>query len=259
MSNTSELKDTGILALFKGPPKEGKSIAAHCFPNSYTFDFDDKIRVVANYFPNQSFDYDTFSDIIDVRMKVEELKSHCSYDTLIVDTITEAANLAMRSLVAYRDPNWKIKCTRANNKDKTVRAGIPMTEIEDYAGESKFLGDLVDDLKIVRIKYPRVNIIFIGHTLIVKYKDTKGDERVSQKELVTWGNKIGASLPGKFEEVLHFGRETSLGEDRPRFICYGMDHNGNGAGSSIGLPNKLDWTDKDFYKLLMKYKNKEIL
>src|ERR1700677_2924745 len=98
--NTSNIQpNTGGLYLFKGPPKEGKSIAAHSFPDTYTFDFDDKIRTVANYYPDKSFDYDTYESVIDVRKMVENLKTRCDYTTIIIDGITEAANLAMRCLI----------------------------------------------------------------------------------------------------------------------------------------------------------------
>lgn len=268
MSNTKDLKpESGLFALFKGSPKEGKSIAAHSFPNTYTLDFDNKIRAAMNWFDGSTsarvkkeFDYDVFNNLIDVKKKIEEFKDYCTYNTIIVDGITEAANLAIRSMIFYREPQWKdIKSlARSTNANKTIRAGVPLTEFEDYNGESRFLSDMIDDLRIINIKHG-TNIIVCAHVITQQVFNMKGETTVERKRLITAGNKIGESLPGKFEEVFHFERSTSIDPtSSPTFNCYTRDFNGNGAGTTLNIDSIIEWTNKNFYKVLMMKVRKEI-
>jgi hypothetical protein len=264
--NTDNLADDcGYFILMKGPPKEGKSIAAHSFPLTYTLDFDNKIRAVKNWAKShadyaQSCDYDTFDNLIAVKQKCEEFKLVCPYKTIILDGITEAANLAMRCMINYRNPQWNTVTTLniKTNKDKTIRAGIPTTEIEDFNGESRFLSDLVDDLRVINIEH-KVNIIVCAHVITHEVTDFQGRTVSTTKRLITAGNKIGASLPGKFEEVFHFERTTSIDPNSsPQYICYTKDHNGNGAGTTLPLPGIIDWTDSNFYNKITKMIKGEI-
>jgi hypothetical protein len=266
MANTNNLQDDiGWFMLFKGAPKEGKSIAAHSFPLTYTLDFDNKIRAVKNWGAShaetysRSFDYDTYDNLIAVKQKCEAFKISCPYKTIIVDGITEAANLAMRCMIAYRNPNWKgAGLTRQTNTDKTVRAGIPMTEIEDFNGESRFLSDLIDDLRVINIEH-KVNIIVCAHVITHEVTDFQGRTVSTTKRLITAGNKIGASLPGKFEEVMHFERTTAIDPNAsPQFMCYCRDHNGNGAGTTLPLPDMIEWTNSNFYEKITKMIKGEI-
>jgi hypothetical protein len=265
MANTNNLADDcGYFCLFKGAPKEGKSIAAHSFPQTYTFDFDNKIRAVKNWGAThdnyeKSFDYDTNDNLIAVKQKCEAFKLVCPYKTIIVDGITEAANLAMRCMIAYRNPNWqKAGLTKQVNVDKTIRAGIPMTEIEDFNGESRFLSDLIDDLRVINIEH-KVNIIVCAHVITHEVTDFQGRTVSTTKRLITAGNKIGASLPGKFEEVMHFERTTAIDPNAsPQFMCYCRDHNGNGAGTTLPLPDMIEWTNSNFYEKISKLIRGEI-
>jgi hypothetical protein len=256
--------DSGLFMLFKGAPKEGKSVAAASFPNSYTLDFDNKIVDALHWarrhpdYP-QDFAYDTFDDLIEVQKTLENFKLSCPYETIIVDGITEAANLAMNCMIKYREPDWRNSGkTKSTTTSKTVRAGVPMSEIEDFNGESRFLTSMVDDLRVINIKH-HTNIIVLAHVVTDTFTDTAGRVVRTTKRIITQGNKVGAALPGKFSHVFHFERESAIiSSDKPHFLCYTQDVNGNGAGTSLDIPGVIDCTDKHFYNLLMMKIRKEI-
>jgi hypothetical protein len=260
VKSTSELQNGGaIFALFKGYANCGKSIAAHSFPKTCTFDFDRKIYVIKNYYPDRTFDYCQPKDVIETKQELRELKQNCPYKTIIWDGITKASDLAIKSQIDYRNP----ESSKPNKDSKMSPAGINMPQIEDYKGELRFIADCMDDLAYINVVH-NVNIIVLAHILRTFYQNAKDKTVVDTKSLVSSGQKVGSLIPTLFGERFHFGVKAANPDENKKFICYVEDctdpETGTGefAGNSFGLHDSIDWTNKDFYKVFTGKVNKEV-
>lgn len=242
--NTDSIKfaDEAIFALFKGEPKTGKSIAAHSFPDTYTFLFDiGRMPSVINYH-KKNFKYNTFNNLVEVNKQCMEFRKHCPYKTLIVDSLTRFVMLAERCMIEYRMPSQK-------SDSKTVRAGIPMTEIEDYGGMYRAQVMLTDSLLAIHLEQ-KVNVIFIAHVIEVTTENLKTKQVIPHRSLVAAGKKAAAVLPVDFNEVYHFYVESSTDptNHKPRFVAWTVSNGLDWAASALGLPEQLIWTNEDFCK-----------
>jgi hypothetical protein len=266
--NTSNLNpNQANFYLFKGYPNCGKSIAAHSFPNSFTFDFDKKIRVVKNYYPDRNFDYEQPSNIIETKKILRELKSNCPFDTIIWDGITKSCDMSISSFINYRNPS-ATKIDPKTGKEvvnKMMPAGQSMPEIEDYKGELRFAMESMDDLLSICVTN-NVNVIVMAHVLRTFYQNAKDKSVVDTKALVSSGQKVGTMIPTLFGERFHFGTKVETndyGVSNKKYICYVKDciEESTGteewAGNSMNLSDPIDWTDKNFYDVLTKKINKD--
>jgi len=239
-----------LFALFKGEPGTGKSIAAHSFPETYTIDLDRKMSSVKSFYPGRRFEYDNFDDLISLNQRLEFLRSHCPYRTVIVDSITSLSQLSMRCMIKYRNPN---------PNSKTVRAGVPGSEIEDYGGETNEINLVLDHLKAINITH-KVNVVVTAHVIEVQHQSVGGKVTNTSRSLVTAGRKIAAIIPTQFDEAYHFdvrvlGASMSLSEqsdDKPEYICYTRHVGDDWARTALKIPTCIEWTDRNFYEILQK-------
>jgi hypothetical protein len=256
--NTSDLGPGAGFYLFKGYPNCGKSIAAHSFPNTFTFDFDRKIRVVKNYYPEKNFDYCQPESIIATRKLLKELKANCPFETIIWDGITKSCDMSIGDFIADRPMN-----------PKTSPAGQPMPEIQDYKGELRFASECMDQLQAINIIH-NVNVIVMAHVLRIFYTNIKDKSVVDTKSLVSSGQKVGVLIPTLFGDRYHFSKITetdSNGSNSNKYKCFfdntiEEDGTPEWAGNSLGLKDPLDWTagsssDPTFHEKFMKRVNKD--
>jgi hypothetical protein len=244
--NTRDLKmNEGIFGLFKGDPKTGKSIAAHSFPNPYTFLFDiGRMKSVKNFYRNRDFEYDTFDDLIAVNHRLEELKAHCPFDTIIYDGMTKFSNLAIECMIDFRNPGLQ---------GKTVRAGIPMTEIEDYGGHDRAITMALNSLLSINLRQKK-HVIVIAHVIQTETTDIKTKMVTVTRQLLSAGKKIAAKLPVDFNEAYHFYVNSSMDplNNEPEFVAVTKSNSVDWASSAMNLPTKITWTNKSFYEEIMK-------
>ena len=242
--NTRDIKmNEGIFGLFKGDPKTGKSIAAHSFPNTYTFLFDiGRMKSVKNFYRNRDFEYDTFTDLISVNQRLDELKMNCPYDTIIWDGMTKFSNLAIECMIDFRHPG---------PVGKTVRAGIPMTEIEDFGGHDRAITMALNSLLAINLVQKK-NVIVIAHVIQTETTDFKTKIVTVSRQLLCAGKKIAAKLPLDFSEAYHFYVNSSMdpNNSEPEFIAVTKSNSVDWASSAMSLPTKIEWTNKSFYDLL---------
>lgn len=229
-----------LFCLFKGEPKVGKSIAAHSFPNTYTFDFDHRMESVKNYYRDRDFEYDHFDNLIAVNKRIDELKVRCDYETLIFDGITSFSDLAIGCMISFRAPG---------SGSKTVKAGIPLTEIEDFNGEARALTMALDGLQAVSLMH-KVHVIVIAHVLNVESYDIKTRTTSVSRTLLTAGKKIAAKLPKDFNEAYHFDVQNNLETGEPEYVVRTRHVGVDWAGTALPLQSRLVWTNKNFYQIL---------
>lgn len=250
--NTKDLVvGDALFALFKGEPGTGKSIAAHSFPQpSYTFDLDRKMSSVKSFYPDIDFEFDQFDDLIQLNRKLEEFRIRCPYRTIVFDSVTSLSQLAMRCMIKYRAPS---------PSSKTVRAGVPGSEIEDYGGETNEINLVLDHLKAINISL-RVNIVVTAHVIVVEHQSVGGKITNTSRSLVTAGRKIAAVIPTQFDEAYHFdvavqGGSMSMSDssgDKPDYIVYTRHVGDDWARTALKIPTSFSWTDRNFYEILRK-------
>lgn len=245
--NTRDISDNDpIFALFKGDPKTGKSIAAHSFPDTFTYLFDvARMRSVKRYFPKRDFEFETFQDLISVNTHLDQMKISCPYKTVIFDGLTKFADLAIEKMIEHRSPA---------ESSKTVRAGIKMTEIEDFGGEARAITQALNSLLTIHL-VQKVHVIVIAHVIQVETKNIKNNSVSVSRQLLTAGKKIAAKLPVDFNECYHFYVNSSMdpNNDEPEFTAVTKSNSIDWASSAMGLPTKIEWTNKNFYEEIQKY------
>lgn len=270
--NTSDLGPGAGFYLFKGYPNCGKSIAAHSFPNTFTFDYDRKIRVVKNYYPDKNFEYCQPDDIPTVKKQLRDLKNNCPFETIIWDGITKACDFSISRFINFRGGS-ETKQDKKTGKDipnPMMPAGQSMPQIEDYKGELRFISECMDELMAINIIH-NVNVIVMAHVLRTYYTNAKDKTVVDTKSLVSSGQKVGVLIPTLFGERFHFDRKNETddnGKDSKKYLCHFQDcidaetGTSEWAGNSLGLKDSLDWTANDstsptFYEKFMKRVNKD--
>lgn len=226
--------------LFKGEPKSRKSCSAASFPNSYIIDLDKRIRSIAAFHRNHDFDYDWFDSFTPLDEKLDMLLRRCDYDTIVFDGCTTFAEMIINTMIKSRPLN-----------PKTTRAGVRMTEIEDFGGEQRAFDIVFDKLFAIHQKFD-VNIIVTAHVIEVE-KAIRPGYTIKTRSLLTAGKKVAAFLPVRFDEVYHFQVNVPLEEGGfPRSEAFTQHSGDDWACTTYNIPPVLDFTNKSFYDVLMK-------
>lgn len=225
--------------LFKGEPKNGKSIAAASFPKPYIFDLDKRIRSIAAFYPDKDFDYGWFNNFISVDKQLDLFLLRCEYRTLIFDSVTSFAEILINTMINDRPKN-----------PRTTRGGVRMTEIEDFGGEQRGFNAAFDKLFMIQEKYD-VNIIVTAHVIEVE-KSIKPGVTIKSRSLLTAGKKVAAFLPVHFDEAYHFQVDVPLDGGNPIFECLTKHVGDDWASTTYNIPNKIDFTNKSFYDELQR-------
>lgn len=246
-----------LMCLFKGRAKTRKTTAAASFPGPIYFgDCDGRIDVVKKEFPNRDdIEYDSFSNLNDFINKKNEFLKSCPFKTIVMpDSLTFFAEMLMNYSIDIRGGQSKT----SSGKDHKTKGLISLLEVDDYMAETRLISELLDDLKIIRLKH-KVNVIVTAHIIEKERRNLKGEVIDTQQFLIAYGNKVVDKIPAAFNEVYHFYSEPEFevgtgGKYMVRTQGMGKDF----AGTTLpGVPEKFDWSNKNFYETLMSYVKKE--
>lgn len=228
------------LILLKGEPGLGKSVAAASYPKPmYIFDFESKMDSIVNYYKNivkkpevlQGITYDTYRSWDPAWLKLTQLGLTCPYKTIIWDSLTASAWLAIMSIVRFKGEGGKKVGT------------IKVAGIEDYGGEAAALNNTID--QFITLMQMGVTVILTAHVLRVVEKPA-GQAPTESRTLMTGGKKVAAGIPGYFHETYHFEIDT-IDPATPHYIARTTHSGDDFARTSLPLPAKIDWTRKVFY------------
>jgi hypothetical protein len=242
MANMDSVKVGGpTLILMKGEPGLGKSIAAASYPKPmYIFDFEDKMDAVKNYYTNivkkpevlKDIEFDTYRNWDTAWLKLTQFGISCKYKTIVFDSLTASAWLAIMSLVRLKGESGGKKV-----------GNIKVAGIEDYGGEAAALNNMLD--QFISLRQMGVTVILTAHVLRVTDK-VLGGPSVESRTLLTGGKKVAAGIPGVFHETYHF-EVDALDPATPKYIVRTSHSGDDFARTSLPLPGKIDWTKKVFY------------
>lgn len=240
---SAELNNNALYSMFKGEAGTRKSSVALSYPTpQYWFSWDKKMRALlmpmkALGIDPKFIDYDDYSDWDKPRKKLEVLQANCPYKTIIIDSITSAAD----GILAQG------KKLKSGTAGKLIN-NIQVNSIEDYNAEDAALSELVALTKDIH-EFHKVNIILIAHVMEVTHKALSGETHTS-RTIVTAGKRISIKIPAYCEEVYHFDIETgfdpSIGGDYKLLTAHTGD---DFARSSLPLPRTIKFAkdQRGFY------------
>ena len=245
MADMTSVKVGGpTLTLMKGEPGLGKSIAAASYPKPlYVFDFEDKMDAVKNYYtytikrPDvlQGITFDTYRNWDNAWEKLINFGLGCPHKTLVFDSLTAGAWLAIMSIVRFKGESGGKKVGK-----------IKVAGIEDYGGEAAALNNMID--QFITLRQMGVHIILVAHVLRVVEKPAGGASTES-RTLMTGGRKVAAGIPGYFHETYHF-EVDAIDPSKPKYIARTTHTGDDFARTSLPLPGAIDWTNKVFYEVI---------
>lgn len=243
MSNIKDFKETALKILLYSENKFGKSIAAASFfkegPIRF-WDFDGRMKPIANYYPGADIDYTTFdSDNFQSFLnELESLQDKCLWKTLVLDSVTSASN----ACIVYQ---LKVKGTI-----KSSKSGLPTTSWDEINAETVLFTKMLEICKLIHRKFD-TNIIWTAHPVSKTMIEDDKTKRITS--LAAYGNKIPSIIPGYFDEIYNLQLEkTDLSKPMQR-IVYTVPNNNFPGGTALKLPEKFNITDKNFYEELMGY------
>lgn len=240
--------DKNISFLFKGPPGFGKTIAAcsaAIYGDVWLGYFDKKIPVeVLTFFKKfrpdllERITYESYGshNAHEYLNKLNSFTRDCRYVALITDSVTSLTSAAVNWSMAFRDVNKGPKMDKLN---KAAPQMIP--DWDEYKVETSLVTQALDICKTL----PVMNI-WTAHPLPsmkVEGAGTKVDSITKVQSIVSYGSKVGALIPGGFNEIYHFGRQSNKRVVWTDMI--GDDY----AKTSMNLPTNIDITDKLFFEV----------
>ena len=245
-----------IVALFKGPPKTGKSIAACSFATKdrpmYIFDIDQRMESVVSFYRKHDAErlkyifYDTFHTYQDIVDKLDSLMemNKMPYGNILFDSLTPLARMILTEMIEVR-----VSEAVTNRNMKVNKAGnIPVNQVEDFNGETSGLSFVLAALRSK--KFEHANIFLNAHVVEISQFNIRDQTTRTSRRLLTGGKGIAAEIPTYFNEVFHFSCIPDI-SGRPEYKCMirpsNMDEFNDFAGTSIQeLPDSIIWTGKLF-------------
>lgn len=230
----------GINILIKGEPSGGKSIAAASFPNCYIFDFESRIRSVANYWlpkGKRDISFDTYGrkDFQKFQDKVNDLAAYPGkFDTIIFDTLTSMVDLLLYHAAEIR----------GTGKGSRVLSGLKVNTLEDYQAEDAMIRSLMAHIRDMKVKYK----ILVAHVIQREQKNPSG-QSVITRQLITAGKAAGAKIPAYFDEVYHLQQRPDMNL-KPEFVALTMNTGDDFARTTLKLPREINFTNQSLFELL---------
>lgn len=249
MPDMSTIDPSILFCMFKGEPGTRKSTQALSFPGpQYWFDFDLKMQGInipmRNWGINpKDITYDSYavtatekSPLDKVKSKLYQLQVQCPYQTVIIDSITSLADLALRQTLHLK----------AGEKKGKKIAGIAVSGVEDFNAEASALSEVFGCLKDIHLTHG-VNVIVIAHVVQAEYKELDGETHVS-RTIVTAAKKIAAKIPAYCGEVYHFNIKKSFVEGEGGDYSLLTTHTGSDfARTTLPLDKEIVFKDDRLY------------
>lgn len=243
MANMSTTKFDALYTLSKGEWGTRKSTCSLSYPGPiFYFDWDKKMKALhlpikAWGIDPRTIDYESYKDWDVPRQKLEQFQTNCKYKTLVIDTITSAADCINRQTL-------KLK-RQEDNKGKLI-GGIPVNSIEDFNAEDSALKELIALTKDIHL-FHKVNIILIAHVIQKEIKSATGTTHMARM-LVTAGKGIAQKIPGYCDEIYHFNIESEMDTSKPPVYGLRTTHSGDDyARTSLPLPPYIAFRDEPLY------------
>ncbi len=225
----------------------GKSIVAGSFHKAGPIefhDFDGRMAPVARYYPGADIGYQTYhaGNFRSYFDRLESLQDKCEFKTLVTDSVTSAST----SCVLHQ--------LKIAGKFKSGQEKLPATSWDEINRETVWFTEMLEaSCKIIWEKF-NCNIIWTAHP--VPKTVITGGETQRLTSIVAYGNKIPGLIPGYFNEIYSIQLEKKTLTEFRR-VLYTIPMNDFPGKTALGLPEKIDITNLNFYDILMDILNKK--
>lgn len=241
MPNLEGLDASNLYCMFKGEPGTRKSTQALSFPKpQYWFSWDRKMSGILVPLRNwnmdrKQIDYDDYDNWDKAKFKLEKLATNCPYKTLVIDSLTSCADMALRQ-------------TRTGKGTGGKKVGtIPVDGFEEFNAEAAVLNELIALTKDIHI-FHKVNVILIAHVIQAEYKD-KNQETYISRTIVTAGKRVAPKIPAYCGEVYHFDmvKGNSITGNSGGYKILTVHTGDDFARTSLDLPREIQFNDEPLY------------
>ncbi len=235
-------------ALFLGASGNRKTASAASWHETgpvWIADFDGKVDVCKEIYPEANIEYDVFSSsnyykfLKVLREKVSFMET--KKGTVIVDSYTSFT----QSLIL-----WHMDAKQGGNERKVTSSGVLVPSWDEYSAEAKDTSVLLEIMKGAKC-----NFILTAHPIRSSKKDESGKVVES---IATAGQKGPALVPPMFKEIYYFFLESSLDANKPpKFFVQTQPSSDCFARTNLGLPSKIELkNDRSLYQLIQDFKKK---
>jgi hypothetical protein len=206
--------DKNVSMLFKSPPGFGKTIAAcslAVFGDVWLAYFDKRVPIeVFNFYKKfrpellDRIHYESYT-AANANKYLNDLDNICTreqgkYVGLVTDSVTTLTTSAINWSMSFRGGKEPIPNSLAGSESM-----IP--GFDDYKVETNYAAQALD----LSSGYPGFNI-WTAHPLQSMDIKSGGGNKITavstKQTLVSYGNKVGQLVPGRFQEIYHFARQV---------------------------------------------------
>jgi hypothetical protein len=233
-----------ISMLLKGANGMGKTISACTFAVEgpiYVFDFDGRMLPVLTYFKKycpellDNVNYDTYSshNANEFLNKLIGFTKDCRYTAIITDSVTSLTASAINWSLGFRGSK-----VRKSNEPNLI------PDFDAYKVETSLVSQALDIMKMLPC-----HIILTAHPLPSLSMSGSGSSMIVSKvtSIVSYGQKVGAIVPGYFNEIYHFARRVDYNDNTNRRIVLTDMVGDDFAKTALDIPKEFDITNKLFY------------
>lgn len=235
-----------FMGLFKGPSGAGKTIGWGSWPGKIlVYDIDKRLKPLLKFYKNDLAELEKKLEIEDVRdllgfmnhfQQLVDDPNNGGFNLVVIDGLTFLADHAIQFA---RD-------IAGGKKGKSI-GGIQLPGLEEFGAESTMLTRFV-----LGGKQLRCNFILTAHLSIIDVKALDGSI-TNEYVLVTGGKKVGAKIPGLFDEEYYFTTENAMDASKPvKRIIWTESTGLVSAKTALNLPKKIEWTGKHLYNELQR-------
>jgi hypothetical protein len=247
--------DEKISILLKAPYGFGKTIAAvsMAMEGPVWLAYWDKkvpIEVLTYYrakYPQvlKNLEYDVYGahNATQFLNKLINLTRRCDYYGLVNDSVTNMTSAAVNWSLGFRNP----KGPKIDSLNPAAFQLVP--DFEEYKIETSLVTQSLDICRTLPC-----HVIWTCHPLpSLKVEGAGKSISVSKvNNIVTYGSKVGAIIPGQFTEIYHMSFSQDWDNDKGIYVNK-RTVNTKGIGddfakTALGLPDSFDITDKLFWQ-----------
>ena len=179
--------------------------------------------------------------------KLRGFTKDCRYVAVITDSVTNLTSAAVNWSIGFRDP----KGAKKDSLNPESMQLIP--SFDEYKVETSLVTQALDISRSLN-----TNIIWTCHPLpSLKVEGSGASIKVTKvNNIVTYGSKVGAIVPGNFTEIYHFSMknnwDTTLGKATNTRSVSTVGVDDEFAKTALDLPAEFDITDKLFWEVWRK-------
>jgi len=251
--------------IIKGENGTGKSIAAISYAISgptYVFDFEDRMRSVANYYRRinrpeilNNVEYDTYFSFAKLRKKFQLIEQNPKgLKNVVMDSLTSFTDRALSNTKEFKQDSQ----AESGNKAGRTIGEFRVNTLDDFSAESAAIQEFIVEHALI-LKSMKINFILTAHVIKVREENDDGKTHIA-RYLMTGGKKAGQKVPGYYDEMYHTNIKPGMSADSKPSYTIRTRHSGNDtAKTSMSLPLNIDFTDKVFFEELSKHIPKPVV